>query len=148
MAALPLICKVSACIRFCFLARLGLAFPLPRWRCLTSTSVIVVIGFMNRATEVLKERKGSRGYQGWTDWMPHAHWYGISLACVANLGYPTCVVCTRVPPDPLAPLSQLLLPVSSLCRHQESRCLELWVLPTVLPSACKAARCFLSCNYF
>ncbi|CAO2608201.1 hypothetical protein LEMLEM_LOCUS13700 [Lemmus lemmus] len=29
---------------------------------------------MNRATEVLKERKGSRGYQGWTDWMPHAHW--------------------------------------------------------------------------
>lgn len=54
------------------------AFPLPSWRWLTLTSVIIVVGFMNRATEVLKERKGSRGYQGWTDWMPHAHWYGIS----------------------------------------------------------------------
>lgn len=43
------------------------------------TSIIIVVGFVNRDTEVLKERKGSRGYPGWTDWMPHAHWYGIAL---------------------------------------------------------------------
>lgn len=76
------------------------------------TSIIIVVGFVNRDTEVLKERKGSRGYQGWTDWMPRAHWYGITLlACMASLGFPTCAVCACVP---LQLPSTLLLPPSGL----------------------------------
>lgn len=71
-------------LRVCIQARVGRGPALLHsWRWLTLTSVTVV-GFMNRATEVLKERKGSRGYQGWTDWMPHAHWYGISLPCLCG----------------------------------------------------------------
>lgn len=76
-------------------ARVGLGLSAPSWRWLTWTSVIIMVDFVNRATEVLKEKKGSRGYQGWTDWMPHAHWYGISLPCLCGqLGLPhMCGVC-------------------------------------------------------
>lgn len=38
---------------------------------------------MNRVSEVLKARRVSRGYLGWTGWMPRAHWYGVpSLSCM------------------------------------------------------------------
>lgn len=55
MAALPLTCKVSACIRFCFLARLGLAFPLPSWRCPD-------FDFSNRRDWFYEQ--GHRGFKG------------------------------------------------------------------------------------
>lgn len=86
-----------------------------------------MVGFVNRDTEVLKERKGSRGYQGWTDWMPRAHWYGITLPCLhGRFGLPhVCGSCLRASPaalHTLAPSIQSPLPAASLCRHQRSPC--------------------------
>lgn len=56
--------------------------PVP-WRWLASTEITIVVDFINRVSEVLKARRVSRGYPGWTGWMPHAHWYGVpSLSCM------------------------------------------------------------------
>lgn len=56
--------------------------PVP-WRWLASTEITIVVDFINRVSEVLKARRVSRGYLGWTGWMPHAHWYGVpSLSCM------------------------------------------------------------------
>lgn len=81
-----------------------------------------MVGFVNRDTEVLKERKGSRGYQGWTDWMPRAHWYGITLPFLhGQCGLPhVCGLC------PCASPAALHTPAchSSLSRHQGSPCLS------------------------
>lgn len=59
------------------------ASPPGTWRCLALTEITIVVDFMNRVSEVLKARRVSRGYLGWTAWMPHAHWYGVpSLSCM------------------------------------------------------------------
>lgn len=98
---------------------------------------------MNRDTEVLKERKGSRGYQGWTDWMPRAHWYGITLPCLhGRFGLPhVCGSCLRASPaalHTLAPSIQSPLPASSLCRHQRSPCLVWFSRAPFTPSSLHA----------
>lgn len=50
---------------------------------LALTEITIVVDFINRVSEVLKARRVSRGYLGWTAWMPHAHWYGVpSLSCM------------------------------------------------------------------
>lgn len=61
----------------------GSASPPVTWRCLALTEITIVVDFINRVSEVLKARRVSRGYLGWTAWMPHAHWYGVpSLSCM------------------------------------------------------------------
>lgn len=63
--------------------RRGLASPPVTRRWPASTEITIVVDFTNRVSEVLKARRVSRGYLGWTAWMPHAHWYGVpSLSCM------------------------------------------------------------------
>lgn len=58
-------------------AHLGSASPAMPWGWLALTEITIVVDFINRVSEVLKARRVSRGYPGWTAWMPHAHWYGL-----------------------------------------------------------------------
>lgn len=55
----------------------NLVSPPMTWRWLALTEIMIVVDFINRVSEVLKARRVSRGYLGWTAWMPHAHWYGV-----------------------------------------------------------------------
>lgn len=67
----------------CASPRGALVSPPGSWSWLALTEITIVVDFMNRVSEVLKARRVSRGYLGWTAWMPHAHWYGVpSLSCM------------------------------------------------------------------
>lgn len=69
------------------------ASPAGACSCLALTEITIVVDFTNRACEVLKARRVSRGYLGWTAWMPHAHWYGVpSLSCMLVCFWPLAAI--------------------------------------------------------
>lgn len=106
---------MSAYIRVCILARIGLGLSTAQLEMADLDLSNHRGWFYEQGHRGLKGEKGEPGLPGLDglDAPCPLVWHFPSLACVAKLGYPTCVVCTRVPPDPLAPFSQLLLTVDT-----------------------------------
>lgn len=102
-----------------------LVSPPGTWSWLALTEITIVVDFMNRVSEVLKARRVSRGYLGWTAWMPHAHWYGVPslsgmLICFLALGAmfwsPQTAACPRNTWQLLPYLSPYSLPLIAAVR--------------------------------
>lgn len=132
------------------------ASPPVTWRWLALTEITIVVDFINRVSEVLKARRVSRGYLGWTAWMPHAHWYGVPslscmLVCFLYLGcYFLIPPKSRMPQKHLAipslPIS--ILPSQRRCCQKQALPFRLWFTAVVSITLWHEEKCSRHVNLF